>query len=146
MRAPFTRLFVHCVWATWDRLPLIGPDLERTVYAALLAKTRELDGAVHAIGGMPDHVHLLVRLPTTLSVAQLVKELKGASSHLMTHAVHPGAFFKWQGGYGAFTVSPDHIQTVRNYVHQQTRRHGTRELRDEWERTGVNADGAQPSE
>ena len=146
MRAPFTRLFVHCVWATWDRLPLLDPDLERRVYSALVGKVRELGCAMHAVGGTPDHVHLLVRMPTTLPVAHLVKELKGASSHLVTHALRPVAFFKWQGGYGAFTVSVDQVQRVRDYVQHQKRHHATGNVRVDWERTTEEPDQAMPGE
>jgi hypothetical protein len=74
-------------------------------------------------------------LPTTLAVAHLVKGLKGASSHLVTHALRPAAFFKWQGGYGAFAVSPDRVAQVRDYVQHQKRHHAAEHLRAEWERT-----------
>ncbi|MBF8285961.1 MAG: transposase IS200-family protein, partial [Anaerolineales bacterium] len=84
MRAPFTQLYLHCVWATWDRLPLLTPKIEQVVYASILDKCRELKSEALAIGGMPDHVHLLVRLHTTVAVADLLKEVKGASSHLIT--------------------------------------------------------------
>lgn len=60
MRAPFTQLYLHCVWATWDRMPLVVPQIEQAVYGAVLAKSRELNCEPLAIGGMPDHVHLLV--------------------------------------------------------------------------------------
>jgi REP element-mobilizing transposase RayT len=119
MRALYTQLYLHCVWATWDRLPLITPPIEQAVYAAILAKCRELKCEPLAIGGMPDHVHVLVRLHTTVAVADLVKEMKGASSHLVTHEVIPGQFFKWQGAYGAFTVSKSEAARVQAYIENQ---------------------------
>ena len=85
MRAPYTQLYLHCVWATWDRLPLITPAIESRVYAAVAAKAHELKCEVLAIGGIEDHVHLLVRLPTTLTIADLLKGVKGASSHFVVH-------------------------------------------------------------
>jgi putative transposase len=78
---------------------------------------------VIALGGIEDHVHLLVRIPTTLSVAQLVKQVKGATSHLVTHGMGGCGTFKWQGGYGAFTVSKRNVPLVREYVLQQERHH-----------------------
>jgi REP element-mobilizing transposase RayT len=137
MRAPFTQLYVHCVWATWDRLPLLTAQIEQAVYAAILDKSRELKCEPIAIGGMPEHVHLLVRLPTTLAVADLVKEIKGASSHLVTHRLTPGEFFKWQGAYGAFTVSPDHIEDVRTYVVRQKEHHAANDTVAVWEQTTI---------
>ncbi|MGH7463099.1 MAG: IS200/IS605 family transposase, partial [Longimicrobiales bacterium] len=101
MRAPYTQLYLHGVWATWDRLPLITQAVEARLYAAVAAKCHELKCEMIAIGGDMDHVHVLVRFPTTLAVATLLKEVKGSSSHLMTHEVTPNEFFKWQGAYGA---------------------------------------------
>jgi putative transposase len=98
MRSPFTQLYLHFVWATWDRLPLITPLNERSIYSSILTKCRELKCHVLAIGGTSDHVHLLIRFPTTITVADLVKEVKGASSHLVTHQIAMGEFFKWQWG------------------------------------------------
>jgi REP element-mobilizing transposase RayT len=135
MRAPFTQLYLHCVWATWDRLPLIVPAIEQQLYAAILAKCRELRCPPIAIGGTPDHVHLLVGLPTTITVADLVKEAKGAPSHLVTHEVTPGEFFKWQGSYGAFTVSKDGVPNVKAYIENQRHHHARGSVLEDWERT-----------
>ncbi len=135
MRAPFTQLYVHCVWATWDRLPLLTPAVELAAFAAIRAKCHELNCEPLAIGGMPDHVHLLVRLHTTTSVSNLVKEVKGASSHLVTHQVTPQDFFKWQGAYGAFTLGKPDVPAVQAYIERQTEHHAQNDLWDEWERT-----------
>jgi putative transposase len=135
MRAPFTQLYLHCVWATWDRLLLITPHVEDVIYASIHAKSRELKCEVLALGGMADHLHLLVRFPTTLSVADLVKSVKGTSSHLQTQQAAPGNFFKWQGGYGAFTVSPDIVPSVTTYILNQKRHHADGKLWTEWEET-----------
>jgi putative transposase len=133
MKNPYTQLYIHCVWATWDRLPLLTPQVEQRIYAAILTKCRELNCEPLAINGMPDHMHLLVRLHTTISVAELLKEVKGASSHLATHEVAPGEFFKWQGTYGAFTLSKSAIPVVKAYIDRQKEHHAQGELTSEWE-------------
>jgi REP element-mobilizing transposase RayT len=133
MRAPFTQLYVHCVWATWDRLPLLAPQLERPVYAAIVDKCKELKCEAIAIGGMPDHVHLLVRLHASLAVADLLHHVKGASSHLVTHQLAPGEFFKWQGAYGAFTIGKADVPRVRAYIERQKEHHASDKVRPEWE-------------
>ena len=135
MRAPYTQLYLHCVWATWDRLPLLTPEIERPVYAAILAKCKEMKCLVLAIGGMPDHVHLLVRMHTTVSVANLLKGVKGASSHLVTHKIANGKFFKWQGTYGAFTICKDRVPTVKNYIERQKEHHSSGGIDQEMEYT-----------
>jgi putative transposase len=133
MRAPYTQLYVHCVWATWDRLPLITPAVEGQLYAAIVAKIHELKCELIAIGGDIEHIHLLVRLPTTLAVATLLKEVKGSTSHLMTHAVAPNEFFKWQGAYGAFTVSKKETKGVAAYINNQKAHHAAKDLVADWE-------------
>jgi putative transposase len=135
MRAPFTQLYLHCVWGTWDRLPLITPENEQAIYASIRSKCQELKCEVLALGGVTDHIHLFVRFPSTISVAELVKEVKGVSSHLVTHQIDVGEFFKWQGAYGAFTVSKDLAAKVKTYVEQQKEHHAENTLFPEWEKT-----------
>ena len=123
MRGPWTQLHVHLCWATWDRKPLITPALEGPLYAAFTAKCVDLDVVPVAIGGTVDHVHLLLRLTPVAAVADVVKHLKGSSSHFMAHRIQPGRLFKWQGAYGAFTVSPSGVPVVRNYILRQKEHH-----------------------
>ncbi len=132
--APYTQLFVHCVWATFGRLPIIKREYEPILYAAIAAKCRELHCHVLAIGGIEDHVHLLTGFPTTLALAQLLKEVKGSTSHLMNHDAGIADVFKWQGGYGAFTVSKRSIDSVSDYIRNQKARHANGQLIAELER------------
>ena len=143
MRAPYTQLYLHCVWSTWDRLPLIKPEIEGRLYASIIAKCKELKCELVAIGGIEEHVHLLVRFPTTLSVATLLKEVKGSSSHLMTHEVMPNEFFKWQGAYGAFTLSKDAVKNVAAYINHQKEHHAAKNLLEEWERAEIEDDSGE---
>jgi len=76
-----------------------------------------------AIGGTEDHVHVLVRIPATISVADLVKQIKGSSSHMVNHSVPRWNGFKWQGAYGAFTVSKTLGPAVRSYILGQEEHH-----------------------
>jgi REP element-mobilizing transposase RayT len=120
MREPYTQLYVHLVWATWDRAPLLSAARKSAVYECIQAECVALNADVITIGGVENHVHVLVRLPTTLLVAMLVKQVKGASSHLVTHKLTPGEGFKWQGAYGAFTISKAEVPRIRDYiVHQE---------------------------
>jgi putative transposase len=137
VRSPFTQIYLHAVWSRWDRLPLLMPSTEREVYAAICDKCQKLKCQPLAIGGTADHVHLLVRFPTTLTIADLLKEVKGSSSHLVTHELSPGEFFKWQGSYGAFTVSKNLVPNVVAYIQRQKEHHDSGELWPEWEQTFV---------
>jgi REP element-mobilizing transposase RayT len=123
MRGPLTELYLHLVWSTWRRYPFITPELRQPIYAELVRASEEMRATVLAIGGMPDHVHVLVRFPATVTVADFVGRIKGSSSHLVTHVLRPGEPFKWQGGYGAFSVSRRNVSAVRAYVLNQEQRH-----------------------
>jgi REP element-mobilizing transposase RayT len=147
--------FAHLVWATWDRLPLLTGSVEQEAQRAIEAKCGELGAEVLAIGGSEDHVHLLVRLlvrlPATLAVADLMKHIKGASAHLVAQHSHPGQFFKWQGGYAAFFVSTSHRTRVTRYIAQQREHHAantlipTLELPSLPSPTASTADNEQPA-
>ncbi len=143
MRAPYTQLYVHLIWATWDRLPLITGEIEARLYAAIAQKCREFKCIPLAIGGMADHVHVLVRLNTAVAIATLVKEIKGASSHLVTHAITPDRFFKWQGSYGAFTLRKNEAQIVADYIHNQKQHHAAGELISEWEQVAIEVQAGE---
>jgi putative transposase len=121
MRAPFTKLYVHLVWATWNRAPILTPRVREAVDRCIRAECVKLGVEVIAFNGVADHVHLLVRIPTTVSVSQLVKQVKGTSSHMLGQRMRIA--FRWQGGYGAFTLSPSHVPRIREYVLNQEKHH-----------------------
>ncbi len=135
MRANFTQLYLHYVWATYDRLLLITPEIQKLVYAAIIKDCEELKCTVIAIGGIEDHIHLLTGFPTTVSVSEIIKQVKGSSSHFINHEIKPREFFKWQGSYGAFTVSYDAIDNVANYIRNQETHHKQKSLISTWELT-----------
>ena len=137
MREPYTRLFAHLVWATWDRLPLIGPEVRPRLYRCIAAEAFRMKCSVTAIGGIEDHVHVLVDLAPTASISDLVKQMKGASSRLVNAEIRPGEFFKWQGSYGAFTVAEPDIRRVRNYIRRQEEHHRAGRLSPLLERTST---------
>jgi putative transposase len=129
----FTQLYLHGVWGTWDRLPLVTADIQNIIYNAIAKQCRELECTVIAIGGVADHVHLLTDYPPSLTISELIGKAKGSSSHLITHEIKPGSFFKWQGGYGAFTVSHHNIDQVANYIRNQAQHHNQKILISDWE-------------
>ncbi len=134
MRHTRVAAFIHFVWATWDRLPLLTGEFEREAHRAIAAKCVKLHADVVAIGGIEDHVHLLVRIPATISLADLVGQAKGATAHLATHRLlPPGQFFKWQGAYAAFSVSLSDVPRVKAYIARQREHHALGTTLDEWE-------------
>ena len=133
----FLQLYVHLVWATWDRLRLITPRVEQVLRPALLAKATELGCTTLAVGAVEDHVHHLLMVPATLPVATIAGELKGVSSFLVNQELGRGEF-KWQAGYGGFTVSKSHLDRVERYVQRQREHHSLNRLCADLER--IHAD------
>jgi REP element-mobilizing transposase RayT len=104
---------------------------------------RTLDGVPEAIGGMSDHVHLLIGLRATHTLANVLRETKSVSSGWVHEDVGISSF-AWQEGYGAFTVSPSQIENVRAYIEGQEEHHRTHTFREEYlallQRSGVEFD------
>ena len=145
-RRNYVALYTHLVWGTWDRQPLLRGAVEQQVYRAIGAKCADLDATMVALGGVEDHIHLLVLLPATLTVANLVGQVKGVSSHLVNHQglMPQGDIFKWQGTYGAFSVSQSLVREVANYIRHQREHHASGTLRSEWEEPEAEAPGQDP--
>ncbi len=128
-------ILYHFVWATKMREPMILPAMESLLWDKLHRKGEELGIEVLALNGMPDHVHLVCDLPTKIAAAQLIKHLKGSSSHFINHLPNRNWTLFWQDGYSARTFSPDLLPRVVRYVERQKERHAARQIWPALERT-----------
>jgi len=117
------RVYVHFVWTTWDRLPIIRPEFERKLYRYISTVCADDKCDVLALNGMEDHSHLFVSLAPTISMADLMKHVKGGSSRFVSTELAPGEWFQWQGHYGAFSVSPADRSRVIEYIRNQKKHH-----------------------
>jgi len=125
------RVWVHLVWTTWDRQPLLLADVRDEVFALIARQARRKGCPVVVVGGTEDHVHVLLTLPATVSVAELARQCKGATARFANKAgTSP---IRWQGGYGAFSVGESEFAAVRSYIEhqQQHHAHGTFDQRME---------------
>ena len=102
---------------------MIARASEARLHAIVCAKSIALRCDPIAVGGMPDHVHLLVRIPSTVTIAMVAQAVKGASSCLMNDEIQPGGSFAWQSSYGARSVDPWDVSTVAAYVRNQRVHH-----------------------
>ncbi len=137
-------LYVHLVWATWDRLPLITPTIERSLHRVIASEAQKMGCIVLALNSVPDHLHLLGRIPSTLAVATPIKQLKGVSSHFINHTLKPDPPFKWQGFYGAFSVSRRDVERMVAYIQRQKEHHPLGTLLAELETVSVEVRPDQP--
>ncbi len=122
-------LLVYLVFSTKGRRPLIQPAIRDGLHAylAIVARDRRCD--CFRVGGMPDHVHLAIRLSSTQTVAKLVAELKANSSKWMK--AQGVIEFAWQRGYGAFSVSPADSGALIQYIETQEEHHRKRDFKAE---------------
>jgi REP element-mobilizing transposase RayT len=121
-------LGLHLVWTTRGRNAFITAERERAIYGCIVGQARQLGCTILAINGMPDHVHLLVLMPTTLSTATLAQQVKGVSSAWIRDHIAGDTPFGWAEGYGAFSVSRSHLTRVTQYIRGQKQHHADAEL------------------
>ena len=130
MSSTYLSLHYHLVFSTKNRVPLIGSEWQGRLHEFLGGTVRGLGGYPQQVGGVADHVHLLVGLKATHCLADFMRELKKASSGWVKNVVGTRRF-AWQEGYAAFTVSPTARETVRRYVASQEKHHRKRTFREE---------------
>jgi putative transposase len=130
MPSTHTGLHYHLIFATRNREPLISEDWRARLHEYLGGAVRGLEGVPQGIGGVADHVHLLVALKPTHCLADFMRDLKRASSAWVTSTLRARSF-QWQEGYAAFTVSPSARAVVQEYIANQEEHHRQRSFREE---------------
>jgi REP element-mobilizing transposase RayT len=121
--------FVHCVFSTKNRKDLIPAELLESLCAYFVGISNHLKIKTLAIGGTENHIHLLLGLPPTITVAEAVQKLKANSSRWLGEH---GIDFQWQQGYGAFSVSPSSVAVVQKYIRNQKEHHRRRSFEEEF--------------
>jgi REP element-mobilizing transposase RayT len=113
------QIYLHIVFSTKHRAPYLQDRAVREGTHTYLGGTcRNLDSPPIVVGGVEDHVHILCRLGKVLSVSELVRELKRESSKWLKEQSADLAGSDWQNGYGAFSVSPGHLESLKAYIRQ----------------------------
>jgi putative transposase len=124
------------VWGTKNRLPLIESAWEEDLHGYILGKATALACIPHAINGMSEHLHVVISIPPKLSVATLIGQLKGASSHHINDNYADGAF-AWQAEYGVLSFSERSLPRVVDYVKNQKKHHAENTLNMSMENFGT---------
>ncbi len=124
-------LHYHLIFSTKERRQLIADDWRGRLHAYLGGAVRGCGGIAESVGGIADHVHLLVGLRATHRLADVLREVKASSSEWIHQEIGLRAF-AWQEGYGAFTVSASQLAAVRRYIARQEEHHRRRTFREEY--------------
>jgi len=120
----YSELVYHLVWATRGREPLVNAETEALLIPYVEEKCRQLGYWLHAVGCVEDHIHLLLTLTPTDTLSEVVKSLKGSSSHFVNTAGRSGPVLYWQRGYGVLTLRKKDIPVVAEYIERQKEHHG----------------------
>lgn len=120
MSHTYVQNVVHIVFSTKYRSKSISKDFQPRMWAYVAGICKNHEIFVHAIGGMDDHIHLLIQIPASLSVAKAVLTIKSNSSRW---ANEQGNKFAWQEGYAAFSVSSSRVPGVVRYIQNQESHH-----------------------
>jgi len=124
--------YMHIVFSTKYRQPLIYEPVEQELHAYLGGICKNLECHPLKIGGYIDHVHILCMLSKKIALMKLLEEVKSHSSKWMKTKGHDLTNFYWQDGYGAFSVNPSEVDAVINYITNQKEHHSRRSFQDEY--------------
>lgn len=123
MHVPYSKIFIHFIWSPKYREPLLVPQKRYIIQKHIREACKENDIYVFALGGYYDHLHLLAKIPTTMSISKAMNLIKGESSRWINQQklfIHK---FSWQKRYSAFSVSRQHIKMISNYIRRQEIHH-----------------------
>jgi putative transposase len=123
---------MHCTFSTKDRYPFIKSELETDIWPYIGGIARANRMKALAIGGVDDHVHALLSLPSTTSFAKAVQLIKGGSSKWVHDTFPKYKKFEWQEGYGAFSVSASQAQRTITYIEGQKEHHRRKTFQEEF--------------
>jgi putative transposase len=123
MPQSLVEIYLHIIFSTKHRKPLIDDALARRLYPYITAVCNNLGCPALNVGGYHDHVHTLCRLSKNISLVDFMKELKGTTSKWVKTVDEKYANFYWQEGYGAFSVSSREVEGLRDYIDNQAVHH-----------------------
>jgi REP element-mobilizing transposase RayT len=131
MSHTYCSLLFHCVFSTKERRKRIVPEIQPRLWAYMGGVAREHQMTALSIGGIEDHVHILLSLSSSTSIAAAMREIKSASSHWM-HETCAMDDFEWQEGYGAFSIGCSQIPDTLAYIASQQEHHRKRDFQAEY--------------
>jgi len=144
MANTYTALYYHIVFSTKDREPWLAREIRPRIWAYIGGIARENGMIAIEVGGIADHVHVLISAPATKTVSDAVKQIKGASSRWLKETFPNMSAFAWQDGYGAFSEGKVNIDGIRQYIRTQEEHHRTKTFAEEYrgflERNGIEFD------
>jgi REP-associated tyrosine transposase len=132
MGQSLSKLYVHLIFSTKRREPLLSAAVRPRLYAYLAAVLKNLDSPAVKIGGTRDHAHILLHLSRSHAVAETVEKIKTSSSKWLKKQSRAMSSFHWQSGYPAFSVGPANLPVAADYIARQEERHRKASFQEEY--------------
>lgn len=133
MSHSFHKIWIHAIWSTKDWQPLLKLSIEKNIYQFINQQLRDIGCPVRIINGMPDHIHCLFLLNPQKSIAEVIKQVKGSSSHYINQNNLIPEKFAWQTGYAAYSVSESGVEKVFLYIQNQKDHHIKKSFKEEYD-------------
>jgi REP element-mobilizing transposase RayT len=122
----------HCVFSTKRREQLLTPDVCARLWPYMGGIAQSAGMKAMAVGGVGDHAHILLSIPSTMPLSRAMQMVKGASSHWLNHSQLLEKKFAWQKEYAAFSVSASALHSVKRYIDNQEQHHRKQSFTDEF--------------
>jgi putative transposase len=132
MSQSLAKNYIHIVFSTKHRVPLIDDAIENELHSYLGGICNNLECHVLKVGGYKDHIHILCQLSKKIALMKLLEEVKSHSSKWIKTKGEAYANFYWQDGYGAFSVNPYDVDVVVEYIKNQHQHHAKKTFKEEY--------------
>lgn len=129
---PFVKVWIHFVWSTKNRQPLLNDSIRKRVFQHIRENAKAKGIFLDYINGYVEHVHCLISLGTEQKISEIVKLIKGESSHWINQNELTRQKFQWQHEYFAVSVSESVLEKTRDYIRNQENHHGKKSFEDEF--------------
>lgn len=132
MPGTFSKLYIQVVFAVKGRENMISNGWNKELYKYIAGIIKGKDQKSIIVNGMPDHIHAFIGLKPAMSISDLVRDIKNNSSNFVNDHRWTKKKFRWQDGYGVFSYSHSHIDSVYNYILNQEQHHKKKTFKEEY--------------
>ena len=133
MPKSFSQIYIHAIWSVKNREPLLHPSFRQDLFEHIKIRFSLTKLKIIEMGGVEDHMHIFFQLPLKIPISEAIKLIKGESSFWINTKTFLAGTFKWQNGYGAFSVSPNRVENIRSYIQHQEEHHKSQNFEGELE-------------
>ncbi len=131
------KIYIHLIWGTYNHERILTKDVRLKIFQHLSERSKALDIIISKMNVQPEHVHVLLNLPSNKTIAEIAQSIKGESSNWINDNNLILNKFRWQRGYGAYSVSASQLNSVENYIKNQDEHHKRRSFREEYKKWAV---------